>query len=472
VKPANGTHLWWLGLAYMAFVVYGSLVPLHFQALPLDEAVARFRQIPFLRLGIGSRADWVANLLLFIPLGFLYTGALAHGRGMAMRVAASILVAAAAIALSLGMEFTQLFFPQRTVSQNDIFAETLGGLLGIAAWWTLGPRWMAWHAGWQRAGAPAETAERLAWAYLAVAFAYGVLPLDLTLSGVEIFHKWRAGKLILVPFSALPGQPVQAAYELASDVLLWLPPALLWRLHARRDGFAAWRMAFGAAVLLEVLQLFVYSRVSDSSDILTGALGAALGAWAGGRLARRTGPPDPGTPARRHGACALPLMLLFIWLAVLIAVFWYPFAFHTDGAFLRERLAFLRRVPFEVYYYGTEFRAMTEVLHKLLFFAPLGGLLAWCVADLPWRWRAPAGFMAFLLILAVPLGIELGQVLLPEKYPDTTDWLLASLGGGAGYLLVRALRRQAARRAARPATRHGRAHHGPARPAATARSDA
>ena len=45
--------------------------------LPWDEAVARFGAIPFLKLGIGSRADWMANLLLFIPLTFLWMGALA-----------------------------------------------------------------------------------------------------------------------------------------------------------------------------------------------------------------------------------------------------------------------------------------------------------------------------------------------------------------------------------------------------------
>ena len=79
--------LWLAALAYTAFVIYGSLVPLDFHALPWDEAVARFGAIPFLKLGIGSRADWVANLLLFIPLTFLWMGALSAGGG---RLRASI----------------------------------------------------------------------------------------------------------------------------------------------------------------------------------------------------------------------------------------------------------------------------------------------------------------------------------------------------------------------------------------------
>ena len=469
MKQTGSGHLWWAGLAYLAFVIYGSLVPLHFKPMSLDQAIAQFREVPFLQLGIGSRADWVANLLLFIPLTFLWSGALGYRRGLPARVLVSMFVFCVAVALCLGIEFTQQFFPPRTVSQNDIFAEAVGGALGILAWWSVGPRWVAWYQGWHQAKAPADTAERLAWAYLLAVFAYGVLPLDLTISGVEIFHKWREGKLNLIPFAALPGDPAHALYELASDALLWLPPALLWRLSGKRraapgfpaslggrppqDGglgalnpgrgaFKVWKMAFGAVFLLELLQLFVYSRVSDVTDLFTGALGAAAGVWLAGRLGvRHGGHAQAWTTARSTTTFSwLPLALALAWIGVLAAVFWYPFDFHTEGTFLRERMGFLSKVPFETYYYGTEFRAATEVLHKLLFFAPLGGLLAWFAAGLPWRWRSYAGMVSMLLLLAAPLGIELGQVFLPEKYPDTTDWFLESIGGVMGYVMFASIR--------------------------------
>jgi glycopeptide antibiotics resistance protein len=47
-----------------------------------------------------------------------------------------------------------------------------------------------------------------------------------------------------------------------------------------------------------------------------------------------------------------------------------------------------------------------------------------------------------MAILFAALGIELGQVLLPSKYPDTTDWFLESLGGILGYVLLRIIRRR------------------------------
>jgi len=443
-------HLWLIGFSYLVFVIYGSLVPLDFYAIPMEQALSRFREIPWLDLGIGSRADWVANLLLFIPLAFIFTGALIHQRSTATRVVVSLLLPVVGFALAMGIEFTQLFFPQRTVSQNDILAETLGGFIGVGAWWWLGPRLLESYAAWLNAREPAALVERLAWVYVAFAFGYGVLPLDLTISPVEIYQKWTDGKLVLIPFSALPAETAQAAYEVITDVLLWLPPALLWRLGAKRVGkrtvrrtnAQVWRMTFGVALLLEFLQLFVFSRVTDVSDLLAAALGAWLGVLLGARFIGGLDQAAPRMQADAGLSRWRPLLLALAWVPVLMLVFWYPFDFRTDVAFVRERMDFLSRVPFEIYYFGTEYRAITSLFHKMLFFAPMGALLAWWVVGLPWLWRSYAAAVSFVLIFAVPFGIELGQVLLPEKHPDTTDWLLASLGGGLGYVLVRVLRRR------------------------------
>lgn len=441
-------HLVWAGLIYLLFVIYGSLVPLDFKAMPLSDAVAAFKRVPFLQLGIQSRADWVANLLLFIPLTFFWCGVVGHGRGVLVRVASSVIVMSAAVALCVGIEFTQLFFPPRTVSQNDMLAETLGGLLGVLAWWIYGERWVRWHHSWHHAKAPDAISQRLAMAYLLVTLAYGVLPLDLTVSGVELFHKWREGKLNLLPFASLPSEPAFAFYELFTDVLLWVPLAFLWRMQRGRNAFQAWKMVFGMVCLLEFLQLFVYSRSSDVTDLFTGAAGAALGVW----LAVRTGAvqgvvrelefqPKSVLPRRKQVVFSWwPLILAFLWLIVLVVVFWYPFNFHTDSMYLRERLDFLSHVPFVAYYYGTEFRAITEVFHKTLFFAPLGALLARFVVGTPWMWRGYAAFSAFILLLSVPMGVELGQMLLPDKNPDTTDWALECLGGILGYIFFKRIR--------------------------------
>lgn len=434
------TRLWMpIAIGYLAFVIYGSLVPLHFRYVPWDQAVASFRAIRYLDLGIASRADWVANILLFIPLAFLWNGLLAPRRAIVGGVLVSLLVAAGCVALSLGIEFTQIFFPPRTVSVNDIVAESLGALIGILLWWLAGGRFARWLGGWSPASGRADWVLRLCYVYIFGLFFYNLLPLDLTISPVEVFHKWREGRVMLVPFGFHFADPAQAFYGLLSDIAIWVPAGLLYRLHRPRHHPAAlWLRVIGAATLLEGMQLFVYSRVSDVTDILTAGLGAALGIWLAARIGRNAALPGAGSGGRM-GSLAW-LAAACGWSIVLMGVFWYPFDFRTDGAWVRERLGMFARVPFVAYYYGTEFRAATELLHKILFFMPLGMLLA--LARRPFRhgaldWLSRA--LAVAAMMGVPLGIELGQVLLPGKFPDSTDWFLETMGGMIGYALMRTL---------------------------------
>lgn len=433
---------------YSVFVVYGSLVPLDYRAMPVDEALSRFRAIPYLDLGMGSRADWVANILLFVPLAFLWLGVLWHRWNAGLRVLASLAVLAVLGASSVLIEFTQLFFPPRTVSQNDILAECIGALVGVVAWWAFGPRLVRWLASWLQGRGDLSLAQRLLAVYLAALYAYALLPLDLTISPVEVFHKLQEGRLVLIPFGGLPGDAAQAAYDLLTDVAIWVPVGFLWR-RSGITGARALRNVLLTALLLEFLQLWVFSRVSDVTDILTAALGGWIGVFIGARgtpvvaapgAARSTGP----------GVALLCLAGMVVWIGVLMGVFWYPFDFRTDGQFLRERLATLQQAPFTAYYYGTEFRAATEVLHKLLFFAPLGFLSAAAMIRLRWP-----RLMVWGLGLAVVAGagglIEAGQLALPGKNADITDWVLEVLGGALGIWLALAMRAAAIPAGARPA---------------------
>jgi glycopeptide antibiotics resistance protein len=439
-----------LALLYSVFVVYGSLVPLEYRAMPLDRALAAFRHIPFLDLGMGSRADWVANLLLFVPLAFLWQGVV-WPRGLAGRIASSALLWPMLVAASVAIEFTQLYFPPRTVSQNDILAEAIGGALGMAAWWLWGPALWRWVRDWRAARGVSGLAERLLWAYLAVLFGYNLLPLDLTLSPVEVYHSWKEGKVVLIPFQ----YPVQGLaewlYAFAVDTAVWVPVSALWVISGRKDGAHAWVWAVLAALALEVAQLFVYSRVADTTDLLTAALGAGLGVLAAARWRPAIASP---TPARRNRRLALGLTAFALVALGLAAVFWYPFDFRLDSAFLRQRMALLRQVPFENYYFGTEYRAITELMHKVGFFIPLGVALAYARSGLAASpLRSLFDLAAAAALLATGLAIELGQLALPGKYPDSTDWALESLGGLGGYLAALAL-----------AARLGGAPGGPASP--------
>ena len=61
-------------LLYIGGIVYGSLIPFELRPHTLPEAWDAFLHIRYLNLGVVSRADWIANIVLYIPLGFLAVG--------------------------------------------------------------------------------------------------------------------------------------------------------------------------------------------------------------------------------------------------------------------------------------------------------------------------------------------------------------------------------------------------------------
>ena len=417
-----------LALAYLAFSIYGSLVPLNFSPHPVSQAWGTFKNIRYLNLGIGSRADWVANILLFIPLSFLWLGTLWRDNGFAGKLVASTATFIICAFLSVAIEFTQLFFPPRTVSLNDILAESLGAFIGIALWWVKGPEtvrrirhFIERHD---------NTSEHLLWIYLFILFGYNVLPLDLTISPVELYHEWKQGKIILLPFSAHTSGVAEFLYDLLSDVVIWIPVTFLLIMSARKSPRQAWLWTVAAAALLEFIQLFVYSRVTDIGDILTAMAGAGAGVLAAKYIIK---PPQSSYSKSYNRTLILGILGTLAWSLVLVGVFWYPYDFHFERNFLRERIPELFQVPFFKYYYGTEFRAITEVIHKTAFFLPLGVTLAYsrsAIQNPVVRDYFKMG--AIIFIIGVAMGIEIGQIALPDKNPDNTDLALEAISGIIG----------------------------------------
>jgi glycopeptide antibiotics resistance protein len=241
--------------------------------------------------------------------------------------------------------------------------------------------------------------------------------------------------LVLIPFSFPVEDMAQRIYDIATDILIWVPVSALWVWSCRKTRAQTWVWTVLAATLLESMQFLVYSRVTDVTDILMAAVGAGLGAAFVHRNPKHRGVQAGRPPGRHYFLWGITGMI--VWSAVLAAVFWYPFNFDLQHTVLVERLSLLKQVPFYNYYYGTEFRAITEVLHKLTFFAPLGACLAYARQALPAS-RVRTGFdiLAYSAFAAIALTIELGQVALPGKHPDSTDWMLETLGAVSGYLIT------------------------------------
>ena len=421
----------WCVLLLVAFLVYGSLAPLSWQGQPLAQAWQTFIALPLtgeLRL---SRTDIAVNVLLQVPLAFGLTHLAWQIPRLNWRVLAVVVVWPALLLLAVMVEFAQIYFPPRNPSWVDVAAQATGAFLGLVVFLALRHRFDAWLQGFQ-AQAPLQTRRRQ-WlaAYLAVLLLFSLLPLDLTVSPVEIYRKWRDGRVVLVPFGAINDSPAASALSAVQGAALWLPVGCLLRLLRQPSGRWAAAVITGgvAAVFVEVAQLLVLSRVSDVTDILCAIAGLALGASLPGYWARASG------EQRRLGLHFAGL----VWLALVALDVWWPLNFSARH---EQQLAplwqVLWRSPLQSYLAGDPFGALGELGRKIFMLAPNG--VFWALASRPEaaaRWPAAGPVLGFLLLAAV---LELGQRWLPSRHADATDFILMAMGGIAGWFLTRALK--------------------------------
>lgn len=400
-----------VALAYAVFVVYGSLLPFDFRPQPFGQAWTRFQAIPYLELGVASRADWVANILLYIPLAFAATGAVVGAASSApARLLGGGLVAAACIALATAVEFAQLAFPPRTVSQNDLIAETIGTGIGVAVWLGAGERLLAL---WQRfrAGGPQAWRATLALYVLAYA-ALTFFPYDVLVSSNEVAAKLANPGQVAPVVAGTCGGVVGCSVKLAAEAIVAAPLGALLGLAfpALRLGTAvAWGMAAG--VVIELVQLVLASGVSQGISVLTRTVGVAWG-WA----LQRGFSVDLALRHRRtvRAAVLAGAPLYLVLLAVLNG-----FTGHLDPAWVATtKLAETRFLPFYYHYYTSETEAMWSLLANAGAYAAVG-LATWA-----WWPEGRGGWKAGLVAAAVALAVEVLKLFMPGKKPDPTNVLI------------------------------------------------
>ncbi len=418
--------LWWLG--WVVFVVYGSLLPFEFVPLPLAQALQRFAHLPYLQLGIESRADWVANGVLYLPVGGLTAHLLLSRWGDRRQALAVLLAIGFGLFLATAVEFAQEFFPGRTVSQNDLIAEAIGSLLGALAVPPALPLLRRLEQGWQMGGPVLAYRALVAYAlaYLGLSF----FPYDLLLNAGEWQAKlaselcgwWLApasrergwiGLLLLVveavlslPFGLLLAWPQGAGSGLARSTT-GLPPGPPGPLSLR---------AFACGLLLGLVieggQLAIASGVSQGASLLSRGLGVALGAWCAGH-----GLAFAATVQRR--LLRQPLWAAALWLAysllLLAASGWLSHGLRSAPEVAKQWAA-LRLMPFYYHYFTTEAQALFSLGSVALMYAPLA-VLGFVLrrplrVDLAW-------------VAALALLTECGKLWFDGLHPDPSNLLIA-----------------------------------------------
>jgi VanZ family protein len=301
VWPGRLTYLA-AAAAAMAFAAYGSLVPFTFEPIGWEAAIARLTRARARGLVVVSRTDLAANVLLFVPIGYLLLAWLRTDR---VRRAGHLITAAGVAVVcavySVAIESAQAFVPARLPSMTDVAAQWAGGLAGVLLWLAAGPA----ATRWLRAVAPRRSRPMPLQALLALYTGGFVLaqwlPLDLTVDLGVLAEKVREGRIHLRPFAYDYPSLGARVWDVVVTLLLWVPVgagAALAAANRRPPWPASAAAAAGAALVgvVELGQVFVMSRVADATDVITGLAGVAVG------VALARAPVRPDATATRSAA--------------------------------------------------------------------------------------------------------------------------------------------------------------------------
>ena len=419
----------WLA-AYVAFVVYGSLVPLDYLPVPFDVAWHRFTHAPFLELGVESRADWIANGVLYAPLALLATLVLRRSLN-APWWAAALLAWVGSVALAFAVELAQVWFPPRTVSRNDLLAEVVGSAFGAAA----APR----IGGWLdriRSTLVERSASLVVLAlqgYLAVYLAFCFFPFDVLISGAELQAKARSGMWGWM-FAPSDRSALIVSLKLFVELLLSVPiGVLLARLRPRIRPVAAALAGFALGFAIEFGQFLLASGVSQGASVLARAAGLVLGVALPQRM------PADWLLATRLRLRRLTWPILGLYLPLLAAVNglltnpWHGWS-GAEATWKSVRL-----LPFYYHYFTSEAIALFSLASVSMMYLPL--------AVLGWANRLPTP-ATLVLVAAAALAIEACKLFVAGLRPDPTNILIAL--GAAWVALVAAERFTATPGSARP----------------------
>jgi VanZ family protein len=421
------------------FTAYVSFVPFRIDpAVTFQDALHALSRRSAWRLG--SRSNFLGNIVLYLPVGFFAAGAVfGGGSSWARRLLLTPLVLAFSIASSAAIESLQAFLPSRVPSVSDVAAQLAGAFVGLVTWFLVDDEVYAW---WRRRRTGDAGHVRHLWfaLYLGVYAVAALLPLDVTLDAGRLARKWRAGGVILNPLHS-PSWSAAMILNLIGDVIIALPIGLLAsiagvRAGARRSALAALAICTLALGAIEAAQLIVISRTADSADFLVALAGAALGVGlASGLVTRHADEPRARVNWRAAGLVAAVL--------VYAAYNWAPFNPVFSFQVIRARVAAFWQPPFYGYYLHPELTAAADLLIRTAISAPMG--LCWTLwtAGRSADFRRTLAVVGLVLVSLFATVVELGQLLLPSRYPDSTDVLIAIGGFAIGVAIARGLVRRA-----------------------------
>lgn len=422
VRRVSVTAKWYALFAtgFALFTIYGSLIPFEYVPRTWDDALGAWNWVCHNRIYYESRSDFAANALLGFPLGFCLLGALRLDRkGLATTIAVAVLLTPLCIAFAAAVEFSQLWFPKRTCAISDVIAQSLGSIVGMS-WWIVCGQWLTNYARqmWESPTYGGRVSRALV-AYVILLFIVETLPWDITASPADWYRKVFRGGVTYQPFQEWndpkinPLEKMRAWMEL---VALFSPVGLLMSILPGL--FQRWKgiviVAFCAMVLglfMESAQIPIVTRHPSVTDILIDMAAVVMG-WMVGVL------------VNRH---RVPLIFpLLYWLVFLAVGSWWPLNF--DPSIVADRVHDASFLPFISLESKNYLFWLEEIAVKAIVFAPVGAAAS-----------RKGVFRATIVAATVGLTLEMGQLMLPGRFPSLTDVILAAAGGWYGAVVARAV---------------------------------
>ena len=330
--------------AFVAYAVWGTLFPFDFHAVPLETAALLFWSPWAADAGSLSFTDLVSNVLLFLPIGLFIAAALEaprkRDRGTAP-FSIALVTLAAAITLSGIIEFAQAFVSSRTPSILDVAAEVLGAACGVAIWRYIRTECDALLRAALSLIGRSTRVERILLACCAAFAIAWWLPADFTLRPAEIGDKY-VHKRLLLPFT--PSPDAATPFELATIAAAAIPIGLAAVLcgggsHSRRSVASGALMAALALVALETLQIPIFSRTTDGTELLAALGGATAGSAAAAFAGRARIVGVDWRGVRMAAAVVLSVGIAFV-------LEWWPFQVTVDGRRALLAAMLWSRAPF------------------------------------------------------------------------------------------------------------------------------
>ena len=357
----------------VAVIGYGSLYPFIFRQPkggvgPLRNLLESWADTP-------HRGDFVANVFLYLPLGFF--GSLAcSGRGRALpRV---MLVTLAGGVLSVTMELAQYYLAERVSAADDVYANLLGTMLGAIAGNVIGS--YLFLLPFRRVAAA-----RVPCLLLLLWLGYRLYPYVPT---IDLHKYWQAVRPVIL-------YPRPSGYDLFRYSAMWLAiGSLIEEFGGARRG---WLLFPPFIVGVLAAKVVIVGRALSAAEIASAA--SALAAWillaliAGGRIR----------------VTAITLLFAVSVVAERLA----PFQFTLHA---RE----FGWIPFHSFLYGSLELNVVSFLEK----AFLYGALIWLLHRTGLRLAVSTGLVATALFFT-----SWAEIYLPDRSAEVTDALMALLIG-------------------------------------------